>query len=307
MLNRIFNRQTRPLWAFATAVVLLLASMSFAPVRAWAGQFLELFRVQKVQVLPVDSTLLNEMTGESTLAKQVNQLLSQSTTVTKQPTKPQLVQNVTEAQQKAGFQVRLPANRTDTPELIVSGESAFQFTVDRKMAQTILDQAGRKDLQLPASLDGALIKVDIPAGVTAGYGDCPKPSELEASSGSPGRRFKNCVILMEMPSPTVDTPPNLDVQKLAELGLEFTGMKPGQAHEYAQTVDWTSTLVIPIPRNAAQYKQVQVDGVTGYLIQRPIDDAPEYALIWVKNGIVYAIGGLSSNSDAAIQMANSLK
>ena len=84
-------------------------------------------------------------------------------------------------------------------------------------------------------------------------------------------------------------------------------MSQEQAQAFSQNVDWTSSLVIPIPRNAATYEQVSVDGVTGTLIQRPSDDAPEFALLWVKNGIIYAIGGLGSNSDRAIEMANTLQ
>jgi hypothetical protein len=97
------------------------------------------------------------------------------------------------------------------------------------------------------------------------------------------------------------------MSKLAEIGLEFTGMSPLQAQQFSQNVDWTSSLVIPIPRNAATYQQVTVDGVSGTLIQRPPDDAPQYALVWVKDGIIYAIGGLGSDSAQAIEMANSLK
>jgi hypothetical protein len=88
--------------------------------------------------------------------------------------------------------------------------------------------------------------------------------------------------------------------------LEFTGMTSDQAAAFTQTVDWTSTLVVPIPKNAATYKQVSVDGVTGNLIQRPSDDAPQFVLLWVKDGIVYSIGGLGTNSQQAIDMANSL-
>jgi hypothetical protein len=310
VLNRIFAKPLRPVWALVVVVALVSASMTFAPVRAWAGQFLGLFRVQTVEVLPVDPTLMDQLTGNSALSKQIGQLLSQSVTYTKKPSKPQVASNAAAAGQLAGFQVRLPTSHTDTPQIVVSAGSAFQFVVDRKLAQSVIDQAGRSDLQLPASLDGATIKVSIPAGVSAAYGDCPSTEELTGEaprSGSPGRRFTNCVILAEIPSPTVDTPPDLDIEKLAELGLEFTGMKPDQAQAYAQTVDWTSTLVIPVPRNASSYNQVQVDGVTGYLIQRPVDDAPEYAVIWVNNGIVYAVGGLGTNSAAAIEMANSLK
>jgi hypothetical protein len=84
-------------------------------------------------------------------------------------------------------------------------------------------------------------------------------------------------------------------------------MTPEQAAAFTKTVDWTSSLVIPIPKNAATYQQVPVDGVTGTLIQRPAGDAPQYALIWVKNGVIYAIAGLGSDSPKALEMASSLK
>jgi hypothetical protein len=113
-------------------------------------------------------------------------------------------------------------------------------------------------------------------------------------------------MLVEMPSPTVNAPADLDVNQLAQLGLEFTGMSKEDAAAFTSTVNWTSTLVIPIPKNAASYEQVTVDGVTGTLIERPIDDAPQYALIWIKDGIVYAISGLGANSQQAIDLANSL-
>ena len=121
-----------------------------------------------------------------------------------------------------------------------------------------------------------------------------------------GRRYPDCVILAEIPSPTVDAPANLDIVQLAQIGLEFGGMTSDQAQAFTQTVDWTSTLVIPIPKNAATYQQVSVDGVSGTLIQRPADDAPQYVLIWVKGGTIYSVGALGANSDQALQMANSL-
>jgi Na+/H+ antiporter NhaB len=104
----------------------------------------------------------------------------------------------------------------------------------------------------------------------------------------------------------VSAPAALNIAQLAQIGLEFTGMTSDQAAAFTQTVDWTSTLVIPLPKNAATYQQVTVDGVTGTLIQRPADDAPQYALLWVKNGIIYAISSLGTNSQQAVQMANSL-
>ena len=83
-------------------------------------------------------------------------------------------------------------------------------------------------------------------------------------------------------------------------------MTAEEAAQFTSTVDWTSTLVVPIPKNAASYQQVPVDGVTGTLIERPSDDAPQFALFWVKDGIIYTIGGLGSNSQKALEIANSL-
>ena len=86
-------------------------------------------------------------------------------------------------------------------------------------------------------------------------------------------------------------------------------MSPEEAAEFTNTVDWTSTLVVPIPRNAASHQQVSVDGVTGTLIERSGedgDDAPQFALFWVKDGIIYTIGGLGSNAQQALEIANSL-
>jgi hypothetical protein len=165
-------------------------------------------------------------------------------------------------------------------------------------------------LQLPASVDGAVVKVDVPAGVTASYGPCPQPNGKTADldeSGSRGRMYPDCVIFAQVPSPTLSAPPDLDVMRLVELGLQFTGMTAEQARDYSQTVDWASTLVIPIPQNGATYQQVAVDGVTGYLIERPADDYPEYALVWVKDGTIYAIGALGADTSKALALANALK
>jgi hypothetical protein len=106
----------------------------------------------------------------------------------------------------------------------------------------------------------------------------------------------------------VSAPADLDINRLAQIGLEFTGMSAEEAAAFTSTVDWTSTLVVPIPSNAADYEQITVDGVTGTLVQRPSREGEPttFALLWVKDGIVYAISGRGTNSERAIEMANSL-
>lgn len=305
MFKSLFSLRARPMWFGLAMVAMLLLALSFAPVRALANELLNLFRVQQVTVLSIDSTRLTELGTNSTLAKQIGDMFSNSVTVTREASDPQTTTTAAEASQLAGFNVRLWDGETPS-QLVVHGGPAFEVVIDRARAQAILDDAGRSDLQLPESLDGAKLSVDIPTSVSAGYGDCPKSDEA-GKGGVPERRLINCVLFVQVPSPTVTAPPELDVVKLAEIGLQFTGMSAEDARAYSQSVDWTSTLVIPIPRNAASYSQVEVDGVTGTLIQRPTDDAPAYTLIWVKNGIVYAVGGVGSDTSKALEIANGLK
>ena len=282
MLKKIFSSSVVRFVALAALILVLIVSIP--ATRALADQVLSLFRVEQVTVVPVDFTGLQQLTGNGALGKQVSELVSSSITMTKKSGNPVSAANASAASQKAGFTVRLPKNATST-RISVIGNSAFNFTIDRTKAQALLVEAGRSDLVLPESINGAVVSVTIPASVQADYSSCPDPSTSDSSQkGSMSRQYPDCVILSEIPSPTVNAPPSVDIAQLAQIGLEFTGMTSDQAAAFTKSVDWTSTLVVPIPKNAATYQQLAVDGVTGTLIQRPADDAPQFVLIWVKNG-----------------------
>jgi len=295
------------------ALLVLTMVFAFPSARAFASELLNLFRIQQVAVIPVDFTGMESLNGA--VSNDISQLISDSITMTKKPGDPVDATDANQASQLTGFSVRVPQNLTPSRISVMTG-SDFSLTVDRTKAQALLDEAGRSDLVLPEAIDGAKISVSIPNSVSVDFGTCPPPSskgeaerEMQremTTSGSPGRAYSDCIILAELPSPSVSAPASVDVAQLAQIALEFSGMTSEQAAAFTDTVDWTSTLVVPIPKNAASYEQIAVDGVTGTLIQRPSDDAPHFLLIWVKDGIIYAIGGLGSNSQQAIQIANSL-
>jgi hypothetical protein len=295
-----------PVVRFASALFLILALvLAFPSTRALAGEFLKLFRVQQVSVVQVDFTGLEQLTGDGVLGNQFTELISNSVNFTKEPGEPVEAADAAQASQLAGFNVRLPQSISPS-QIYVTDGAAFSMTVDRAKAQALLDEAGRGDLVLPESVDGAEISVNIPAAVSVAYGVCPKP-EADTSEAE-GQRYPDCVILAQIASPSVNAPADLDINQLAQIGLEFTGMSAEEAAAFTGTVDWTSTLVVPIPSNAATYEQVSVDGVTGTLIQRHSREGEPstFALLWVKDGIIYAISGRGANSGQAIEMANSL-
>jgi hypothetical protein len=110
--------------------------------------------------------------------------------------------------------------------------------------------------------------------------------------------------MVQAPSPTVSVPPNLNISQVAEAALELAGMSASEAHSFCQTVDWSSTLVVPVPGNVSSYQTVNVDGVTGTLISLR-SDHNRYSLLWVKNGIIYSLNG-HGDPNQALNLAASL-
>jgi hypothetical protein len=117
-------------------------------------------------------------------------------------------------------------------------------------------------------------------------------------------------LLVQLPSPTIDTPPDLPINKLAEIGLQVLGTAPDKAAQLANQIDWTTTLVIPVPRGEVNNQTVSVDGTDGTLIsQQPSASngmRNSYTLVWVKNGIVYGILA-TGDPTRGIALGNSLK
>jgi hypothetical protein len=306
MFKKIF---ASPLVRYGLSAALVIALIfAFPATRAMAGELLNLFRVQEVTVVPVDFTGLEQLTGDGLLGNQFTDLISDSLVMEQEPDEPVEASSAEQASQMAGFTVRVPAGQTPS-QIHVTDSAAFTITLDRTKVQSLLEAAGRSDLVLPESVDGADISVEIPSSVSVAFGTCPTPgsAEIVTEESDAANRYPDCVILVQIPSPNVNAPASLDIDELARIGLEFTGMSPEEAAQFANTVNWTSTLVVPIPSNATTYEQVTVDGVTGTLIQRPSDVTAKYALLWVKDGIIHAISGRGADSAEAIEMANSLK
>ena len=78
-------------------------------------------------------------------------------------------------------------------------------TSNRERLQAVLEEAGRPDIQLPASIDGAEVAVHIPKAVVARYGEMPKIKEGNQNGGHPSVSSEdpNFLIFAQVPSPTV--------------------------------------------------------------------------------------------------------
>ena len=297
----------RWIWPVLGAAVVVIAWASVPPTRHLAERFFSSLREQKVQAVNVNLSNLVGPNANPALHQMITQMVSDQVKVTVNE-KPQPVADGTAASQLAGFHVELLSARKDAPALAVVGEHAFNLTVDRARLQEILKEAGRSDLTVPQSIDGATVAVTIPRAVMARYGECPGRPSATANVATPppnSLQYDDCVRLREGPSPQVNVPQGFDFEKLADIALEVAGMTPAQARQFLQTVNWKETLGVPIPRFMRSYETVKVNGVQGTLLNMAWRRGPTYTLIWAKNGMVYSLTGYGDSGNA-VTLADSL-
>ncbi len=285
----------RPLWTALAILAVLVLVFTLTPASAWASDFLGLFRVQRIQVITFDPDAAENAAARLESSEEaIRQIFQDDLQITERGETVD-VASVEEASAKAGFTPRLPDAVTGL-ELQVKGGMNAIFTIDQPKLQELLDVADI-GIQLPEDIDGKTVTANIPEAIVASSG-CEM---AEDEKGLPG----DCIALVQMPSPTVDAPENLDMTAMGAAMFEFLGLSADEAGRLSQRIDWTSTLVLPIPQgNEVQYEDVRVDGVSGTLLMEAGQDS--YELIWVKDGILYGLHGPGGKTEA-IQLASSLK
>ncbi len=262
----------RPALAALGAVIVVALLFSIAPVRIAAADFLSLFRVQKFAVIPLNTQQMDRL---DQLAKQAEGQLGKPQVVReKGPEQP--VGDASQASSLAGYTVRTPSRLPEGASLnkfVVQSGPAMHYEVNRAALETFLQAAGAPTTGLPQT-DKLTFDVDVANFVAQDY-----------------RIGANRLEFMQVPSPQVNLPEGIDPTALAETGFIYLGMPAEDAHRMATSIDWTSTLVVPLPTNAAQAREVTVDGVTGLLLQDTNRMQSDSGLVWEKNGILYFMSG----------------
>jgi len=307
MFDKLFNSKYRFSWVALGVVLLLAVGMLFPQVRAIGSSFLGLFRVEQFTILQVDPENIEQQLGSSS---NFEYLLAEDVQV-EQFGEMQEVTSEEEASSLAGFEVRLPAAAAGDTQLVVQPGGRVSLVVDLPKVQALLDELGIVELKLPAELDGAEVSLELPVAVAAAYGTCEvSPEMIREVGGDPDRPIVNlneCVTLTQFPSPEISAPPGLDIARIGQAFLQVLGLTPEEAAQFSQSVDWTTTLVIPIPRYGTEYQEVMVDGVAGTVImQSERSEFPHYLLVWIKDGTVYALTG-PGDAQSAVELANSLE
>jgi len=276
---------------FAAAASIAVVGFAFTlpPVQAAAQAFLNLFRVTQFTGVQFDPERLQQL--ESSGFEPSSFLGSFELLGT--PQDPVSYATAADAAAAAGIEVRtpawLPAGYTSA-EITASSEYAARITLKTARLQDLLDTLGLADVELPVELDGQATTVRVPPIVT--------------------QRFANgdrSVHVIQAQSPDVSFPAGLDLSKLAYAGLRVLGMSRDEAYRMSVTIDWRSTLVVPVPSKAAAYRPINVAGNEGLLIEGAAanEGRPGGVLMWSTNGETFAVTGAVSGLEL-LEIAQSL-
>jgi hypothetical protein len=260
-------------------VVLFAIGLSFPSVRAAASEFLGLFRVRKfaaISISPEQIALLERIAEEGLMPGEL-EIRSESADLTPVP-------SLSDASAVIGRPVQSLADLGEPDDIYLTGRSTGYLIIDLEGSRAILEAAGVDPLLLPDSLDGERVQLTVYPGVEQHWQD--------------GSWF------LQAESPLVQYPDALDPTVLGQALLQVLGMSYDESVRLAQNIDWTSTLLLPIPQEFATFSEVAVNGVSGLALASL--DGEHGAIMWQMEGIIYLLNGTGSTSEL-VSIADSLQ
>jgi hypothetical protein len=269
-------------WLAAAASLAVVGFVfTLPPVRAAAEAFLDLFRVRQFAGVQFDPQRLRDLEASGISPEAIfGDVEGLATTV-------ELVSYATaaDAGAAAGIRVRTPAwipPGFSPSSILVSPEREARITPNVAGLQAVLDTLGLADVELPAGLDGQTATVRVAPIVTQHYAN--------------GDRN---VFVIQTRSPEVSFPAGVDLSKLAYAGLRVLGMSRDEAYRMSVTIDWRSTLIVPVPSQAVAYRPINVAGNEGLLIEGLAagETHPGGVLLWSAAGETFAVTGAVSGEE----------
>ena len=263
---------------FAAAASIAVVGLAFTlpPVQVAAQAFLNLFRITQFTGVEVDverfralessgfdpSSLIGSVSLE---LNGIAEHVSYATTA--------------DAGAAAGIDVLTPAwlpPGFTSAEIVGTPEVTASVALKTAGLQALLDTLGLADVELPVDLDGQPVTVHVSPVVT--------------------QRFANGeqnIHVIQARSPEVTFPAGVDLSQLAYAALRVLGMSRDQAYHMSVTIDWRSTLIVPVPSQAVAYRPINVSGNEGLLIEARVrnQDGPGSVLMWSAGGESFAVAG----------------
>lgn len=279
----IFMQRWKPALAGLAAVLALIFVFTFPPARAVASDFLGLFRVRKFAPISVSPQQLETLTALADQGIFPGQLTVEQgdqplTTYT----------NVGQALLRLrgpGFRYLNATGVLGQPdEIAVEAGGQATLVINLAGARALLEAMGGDPDALPDSLEGAELEARLYNQLLLRWGD---------------------VMLVQMPAPQVSYPTDVNPALIGEALLRFLGMDDTEAYRLAHNIDWTSTLILPLPTDLATFTEVRIDETTGLALEAVTEEAA--FLLWQDAETLYLFGGPGQNVDELLKLVDQME
>ena len=279
----------RPAFGAAMAAAVVVSLFLFPSVRVSAQAMLDIFRVRTFAAIEFDPARIEQLEK----AEMGNPMMVLgSPEVLKEPGEPQTVATPEAAGRLAGIDVHTPSELPKglvLNRVWVEGAGAVRFTADATRLRALLEALEIRDLEVPQAIDGKVVSVS-------------KPQVVFQEFTSEKRR----AVLIQAKSPEVSLPPGANLPQLAEIGMRVLGVEAIQARRLSRSVDWNTTLLVPVPQNASSFRGVEIHGNPGLIVTssgkgrrgdgegraREGDRRPDGSIVmWTEGDRVFAVAG----------------
>ena len=280
------------------AAVAVAVALSFAPVRTAMADFLNVFRVDKVNTITITEKDISELRKATNNGGNVDiKNFGKIETSGFGRRAPQET-TLDGAKKAADFELKLPESikGAGAPHFSAIQGTSTSLTLDVEKANGIIKSFGGKSL-LPAGLDGKKFTMTTSAAIMANY-----PRE----NATP-------ITIVQSKSPEFVFPAGVDPNVVRDVLLSLPILPDGIRQQLEKINDWQHTLPIPAVEGYTKTEQVKVNGADGVFMttdkvrNKRINGNNANTLIWQNNGIVYGISGENMGLAQAQAIAASMK
>jgi hypothetical protein len=294
------HRRLVPVLAGLGILAAVTVAFTLPSVRAAAREFLDLFRVRRFAAVPVDPDRIARLQQGGVDLKA---LVSEQVEVTEPAGQPETADSPEAAGELAGMAVQRPSvlpRGAVLAEVRVQHPGSFRVRLDTAKLESLVQTMDVEDVEIPSAWDGAVIDVQTSPVVVLRY-----------------HRDEEDFVLAQSLSPEVALPQGVELADLGRLGLRMAGMSLEEAQLFSRAIDWRSTLLVPVPAQGANFREVDVGGQKGLLVSsflkpRPAGDGRRErgrwrsVLLWSSGGKVFAIEGQGQGLEI-LEMAQSIR
>ncbi len=266
--------------AVAASVTVLTGLLTFSPVQQAVADFLSIFRVQKFQMVQINSSDLEQMAraietkvGEVDLQQFGKMEVSKKQEHMKLP--------LAKVQSQLPFQLKqpsyLPTGLSLADQVSVHTEGQAEFQLNVKEANSLLKGLGAQTF-LPESLEGKDFSVRVPAGVRLDY------------VNGEGYAFT----LSQFSSPELTVPDGVDPRDLRSALLDLPILPSDFRRQLASIEDWQNTMIIP-DTGEGTIEKITIDSKEVIFGENKNGRSN---LMWIDQGVIYQLNGHLQREEA---------